>query len=75
MANERTVLAYIRTALSILVFGVAVHKFYAESPLSSYIFPLSVIFGLAIIFYGFLRFYKIGRKTSAGDKSQKTEVS
>jgi len=33
LANERTLLAYIRTALALMIFGMAAIKFFYEEPI------------------------------------------
>ncbi|MBF0331387.1 MAG: DUF202 domain-containing protein [Candidatus Omnitrophica bacterium] len=42
LANERTLLAYIRTALSLMIFGMAIIKFFPEE-------VLLVLFGWAFL--------------------------
>lgn len=52
LANERTLLAYIRTALSAWIFGMAAIKFFAESPLMVALGWTSVVSGIVILAWG-----------------------
>ena len=62
MANERTILAYVRTSLSLLVFGVAVNKFYPPGPFSTGVFIITIFLAVLIILYGIIRFISSIRK-------------
>lgn len=61
LANERTLLAYIRTALALLVFGMAAIKFFPEFPLVIFIGGVFMISGAGLLAGGMLHFRKISR--------------
>ena len=56
MADDRTLLAYIRTALSIFIFGVVILKFFPNFPNIFIIFITSIILGLVILAIGIVEF-------------------
>ena len=61
LANERTFLAYIRTALALLIFGMAAIKFFPDSVL---IVSLGWIFmtgGVATLLWAVLHFRKVSK--------------
>lgn len=62
MADERTLLAYIRTGLSLFIFGIVIHKLYPESIYSGKIFVVSIIGGVLLLFWGIVRFFYFLRR-------------
>jgi putative membrane protein len=67
-ANERTFLAYMRTALSLIVAGFSLHQFF-KSDISSWLACVLIPAGLYIGYKGYLKFVKkramIKRKRAA----------
>jgi len=50
LVNERTLLAYVRTCLSILIFGTAFYKFFENNPYSETVFIVSAsISGIMLV--------------------------
>jgi len=62
LANERTLLAYIRTALSIVVFGMAAVKFFPESPMVVRLGWCAIAGGVAILAWGVVHCGKISQR-------------
>ena len=54
LANERTLLAYIRTALSAWIFGMAAVKFFPESFIMICLGWIAMAGGIMILLWGFL---------------------
>ncbi len=52
LANERTLLAYIRTALSAWIFGMAAVKFFPGNILMSWLGWGVIVSGVIILFWG-----------------------
>lgn len=65
LANERTFLAWLRTALGILAAGVGVHAFVPPSPLQKAFAALLVILGTALCLGGFVRWVRVERALQA----------
>lgn len=61
LSNERTFLAYTRTASSILVLAVALFKFF-ESKLIVSLGIVAGIVGLAILILGIVRYFQEKRR-------------
>lgn len=62
MANERTFLAYLRTALSFLAFGLVVIKFFSGN---SFIFSsgvISVTLGVGLFVFGTIIYFARRKK-------------
>jgi putative membrane protein len=59
LANERTLLAYIRTALAMLVFGMAAFKLFSDKPIIVVLGGLFMIAGVVILVWGIVHFKKI----------------
>lgn len=57
LANERTLLAYIRTFLSFLIAGVSLIQFFKNSTII-FLGYLLIPVGLLILFIGIIRFFK-----------------
>jgi putative membrane protein len=57
LADERTLLSYIRTSLNILIFGVAINKFYPEAHYAQTIFVGSLITGTVLLIFGTIRYF------------------
>ena len=55
LANERTLLAYIRTALSAWIFGMAAVKFFSENSLIVALGWVAVAAGIVILFWGIVQ--------------------
>lgn len=55
LANERTLLAYIRTALSAWIFGMAAVKFFPEHPSVVALGWAAIIVGAMILIWGTVR--------------------
>ena len=63
MANERTVLAYLRTGLAMIIAGFSLIRFFREK-LYVWIGLLSIPLGLGIILLGWIRFRIKARRIS-----------
>ena len=59
LANERTLLAYVRTALAIAVSGMAAIKFFPESPLAVSLGGLAVTAGIILLAWGIVHIRKV----------------
>ena len=58
LANERTLLAYIRTALSAWIFGMAAVKFFSENFLLVCLGWFVTVGGTVILFWGIWQFHR-----------------
>jgi putative membrane protein len=67
LANERTVLAWIRTALALLAGGAAVFQFGDELPGDLALSALLVLLGAAAALLGALRYVAADRSIRAGE--------
>lgn len=56
MSDERTLLAYIRTALNTFVFGFVIHRLYIESFGGIIILYVSIVSGIVLLLIGSYRF-------------------
>lgn len=56
LANERTLLAYIRTALASWIFGLAVIKLFSGNFIFVSLGWMVIVSGTAILFWGILKF-------------------
>lgn len=56
MSDERTLLAYIRTALNVFVFGFVVHRLYIESSWGEIVLYISIVAGIILLIIGSYRF-------------------
>lgn len=56
-SNERTFLAYLRTALSLIVVGISLHQFF-NSTISMYLAGVLIPLGAVIGYVGFRKFLK-----------------
>ena len=56
MADERTLLAYIRTALNVFIFGFVVHRLYLETDWGSIFLYISIFCGIVLLLLGVYRF-------------------
>lgn len=56
MADERTLLAYIRTALNVFIFGFVVHRLYVESFWGEMILYIAIACGIILLLIGVYRF-------------------
>ena len=56
MADERTLLAYIRTALNVFIFGFVSHRLYLETAWGSMLLYISIICGIILLMIGIYRF-------------------
>lgn len=63
MANERTMLAYIRTAITSFLFGTALIKFFEDLRIATYFGIIAIIAGILFLIAG-LVYYPIKRKRS-----------
>jgi putative membrane protein len=61
LANERTMLAYVRTALSAAIFGMAILKFFHESALLVVIGWVSVAGGIFVFGWGMVEYVSRNR--------------
>ena len=61
LANERMLLAYIRTALSLLIFGMAVIKFFPEQLFLVFLGWILLFCGIAVLGWGSFHFRKVPR--------------
>ena len=59
LANERTLLAYVRTALALAVSGMAAIKFFPESPLVVFLGWLAAATGIILLAWGIVHIRKI----------------
>ena len=62
MADERTLLAYIRTALNIFIFGFVVHRLYLDSGWGEIILYISIASGIILLLIGIYRFSVFEKK-------------
>ena len=69
LANERTLLAYIRTAFMLLVAGATALKFFAETPAVVITAWLFIVLGVIVAGFGAWRFVTM-RRTINGRASQ-----
>lgn len=58
LSNERTLLSYIRTAFTVLLFGVAVMKFFELNRGALMIGIISIGFGVAVLIIGLIKSLK-----------------
>ncbi len=56
MADERSLLAYIRTALNMFVFGFVVHRLYIDFSWGEIVLYVSIIGGVILLLLGAYRF-------------------
>jgi putative membrane protein len=56
MADERTLLAYVRTALNIFIFGFVAHRLYLESIWGVVLLYISIVSGIILLIIGVFRF-------------------
>jgi putative membrane protein len=61
-ANERTFLAYVRTACAAFVVGLAVLKFFNDSAAYYYLGLASLAIGFLFVLFGTLYYYKRKRQ-------------
>ena len=61
MADDRTLLSFVRTSLSIFIFGIFLIKFFPEVPNIFLIFVLTIVFGIVVMVVGTVE-YLIFRK-------------
>ncbi len=80
LANERTFLAWLRTAMGIVVFGFAIARFslairqlagaqgkdIPASGISLWLGNLAIIFGISVIFAALARFHRTKRQLETG---------
>jgi len=59
LANERTLLAYIRTALALLIFGMAAIKFFPETALIVILGWLFMASGVFVLVWGIGHFRRV----------------
>ena len=62
LANERTLLAYIRTALSMIVFGMAAVKFFPDIPGMVWAGWCAIAGGVVLLAWGVVHCGKISRR-------------
>lgn len=62
LANERTLLSYIRTALAMLVGGAMALKFLEPDPVLTSFAWLSVVLGASILIFGSYRFISVRKR-------------
>lgn len=76
LANERTFLAYVRTAIMLLVSGVTIIKLFgAEQRLLLALGYALVPAGLITVVFGFARFRQFNRRIAEGNAPRKVEAS
>ena len=61
LANERTLLAYIRTSLALLIFGMAAVKFFPDVSIIIFLGWAFMICGISILMWGIFHFRTISR--------------
>ena len=66
LANERTLLAYVRTALAIAVFGMAAIKLFPETPLVVSAGWIAVAAGIILLAWGIVHIRKLSGKNNKG---------
>ena len=64
LANERTLLAYVRTALAIAVSGMAAIKFFPGSPLVVSLGWLAVAASIILLAWGIVHIRKVSGKNN-----------
>jgi len=67
LANERTLLAYSRTALMIIATGFSLIKFFTESPLLIQLGWAMCIAGTIVSIIGVVRFTRLSRRLRHDD--------
>ena len=72
LANERTLLAYIRTALALMIFGMAAIKFFYEEPVIVAFGWFFFIAGVLALAWSVWHYKKISTKIKADQKSGKS---
>lgn len=66
LANERTYLAWLRTAASVMVFGLAIAKFGDDVKFGSVLAgSILVVVGVAGVVQGTLRYHRVNRQIEA----------
>lgn len=71
LANERTLLAYIRTALSAWIFGMAAVKFFSDNFLLVCLGWIVTVFGTATLLWGFWQFKRRHRMMNESEVNKK----
>ena len=61
LANERTLLAYVRTALALLIFGSAAIKFFPDAPIIVALGWIFMASGVAVLVWGFSHFRRVSK--------------
>lgn len=61
LANERTLLAAIRTALALMLFGMAIIQFFPGFGLMLVLGWFFMVCGVAVVTWGIRHFQKVGR--------------
>lgn len=61
LANERTLLAYFRTALALLVFGMAAIKFFSDIWIIVVLGWFFIACGVGLLIWGLFHFRKVSR--------------
>lgn len=70
MANERTLLAYFRTALGVLVVAVTILKFFSSQGMQMLAYGL-IFFGVVCLTVGLMRFHDVSVKLQSILESDK----
>lgn len=67
LANERTMLAWIRTAIAVIAGGVALTQFGSDSSARTFIGVVAMLLGAFIAFTGFVRFKNADKAIRRGE--------
>jgi uncharacterized membrane protein YidH (DUF202 family) len=75
LANERTLLAYIRTALSAWIFGMAAVKFFPENILMIWLGWGAIVSGAIILLWGIAQSRKWHVLNGGEAKNEKSDTN
>lgn len=70
LANERTFLAWVRTALAVLIGGIALTQLGSDSTAQSVVGMIVIVLGGFMALVGYLRFHSADRAIRRGDLPQ-----
>ncbi len=75
LANERTLLAYIRTTLSAWILGMAAVKFFPENFLMVWLGWGAIVSGVIILFWGIVQSRKRHVLNGGETKNEKSDTN
>lgn len=71
LANERTYLAYMRTAFTAFILGASFIKFFPESFFITYLGWMAILLGFVTLGFGMVRYKQIKRLILDAEKRKK----